>query len=353
MKALILAAGFGTRLRPLTSLRPKPLVAVANRSLIRYAIDDLVNTGITEIGIVVSRFTKVYIEDALKSYEGATFEYILQDPPEGIAHAVKVARPFLGDSPFVLYLADNLFQHGIKSFVEAYKSGQNDAVLALIQVEDPRALGVAVVKDGQITQLVEKPEVPPSNLAVAGVYVFDSKIHDVITDLPRGAKNEYQITDAIQKLIEEGGVVTPVEVNGWWKDTGMPDDLLDANRLLLMDVEVLNEGDVIDSTITGNVRIAKGAIVRNSQIVGPAIIAENARIENAYIGPYTSVGVDAEIRDAEIEYSIVEKRSQIIDVKTRLSASLIGVDVQVSSRTGRPKVHQLILGDRCTAFLDD
>lgn len=358
MKALILAAGFGTRLRPLTSLRPKPLVAVANRSLIRYAIDDLVKTGITEIGIVVSRFTKVYIEDALSSYAGANFEYIVQDPPEGIAHAVKVARPFLGDDPFVLYLADNLFQNGIKNFVETFKAGQgkpeaSDAVLALIQVEDPRALGVAVVEDGKITELVEKPEVPPSNLAVAGVYVFNHKIHDVISDLPRGAKNEYQITDAIQKLIKEGGTVSPVEVTGWWKDTGKPDDLLDANRLLLMDVTAQNEGHVTDSVITGNVRIAKGAVVHNSQIVGPVIIAENAKIENAYLGPYTSIGIDAEVRNAEIEYSIVEQRSQLIDVKTRLSASLIGVDVQVSSRNGRPKVHQLILGDRCTAFLDD
>jgi len=246
-----------------------------------------------------------------------------------------------------------LFQHGIKSFVDAFNSSESDAVLALIQVEDPRALGVAVVEDGQITQLVEKPEVPPSNLAVAGVYVFDSKIHDIITNLPRGAKNEYQITDAIQKLIEQGGTVSPVEVSGWWKDTGMPDDLLDANRLLLMEIESQNEGDVTDSVMTGNIRIAKGAIVRNSQLVGPIIIAENARIENAYIGPYTSIGIDAEIQDAEIEYSIVEQRSQIIDVKTRLSASLIGVDVKVNSRTGRPRVHQLILGDRCTAFLDE
>src|SRR5690554_4196359 len=220
MKGLILAAGLGTRLRPITSLRPKPTIAVANQPLIHYAVQNLVDAGIQEIGVVVSHDTIEHLKASLEDFPGADFRYIIQDPPRGLAHAVKASRGFLGDSDFMMYLGDNLFEHGISHFRNAFKPDEGvNAVLALVPVEDPRQLGVAVVEDGRITQLVEKPEVPPSNLAVAGVYVFDKSIHPIIDRLEPGAKNEYQITDAIFQLIQQGGLVRPVEVQGWWKDT--------------------------------------------------------------------------------------------------------------------------------------
>ncbi|MEZ4608421.1 MAG: glucose-1-phosphate thymidylyltransferase [Deinococcales bacterium] len=353
MKGLIPSAGLATRLRPLTSLRPKQVVSVANKPIILHAVDNMVEAGITEIGIVVGPLTKPHIQSLLDDYPHAHFEFILQEPPLGIAHAVKVARPFLGDDPFVMYLGDNLFEKGIKPFVEAFKAGNKQAVLALVEVADPRALGVAVVDGDRIVKLVEKPEIPPSNLAVAGIYVFDSLIHETIETLPRGAKNEYQITDAIQKLIDQGSMVAPVRVEGWWKDTGKPEDVLDANRLVLMKLIGKQEGRVEDSQIIGEVYIDKDAKVSHSTIMGPAMIGKGAHIEHAYIGPFTSIGDEVVVKNAEIEYAVIEQRSKVTNIKTRLQASLIGVDVEVSSRHLRPKTHQLTLGDKSTIYLNE
>src|SRR5690554_2779405 len=248
MKGLILAAGLGTRLRPITSLKPKPTISVANRPLIHHAVQNLVDAGVSEIGIVVSHDTIKHLQTSLEDYPGASFTYLIQDPPLGLAHAVKVSRGFLGDSPFVMYLGDNLFEQGIGRFVDAYRPEDGvNAVLALVPVDDPRQLGVAVVKDGRIIELVEKPEVPPSNLAIAGVYVLDASIHPIIEELKPGAKDEYQITDAIHDLIRQGGHVAPVQVEGWWKDTGKPEDILDANRLLLMRI-----GRQVDGAVEGS-----------------------------------------------------------------------------------------------------
>ncbi len=353
MKGLILAAGLGTRLRPLTSLRPKPLITVANKPIILHAVDNLVNVGITNIGIVVSPLTKPYLQASLEEYPHANFSYILQNPPEGLAHAVKVSRSFLGDEPFVMYLGDNLFEKGIGDFIKAFEPKKCSAVLALVKVNNPKAFGVAVVEKGHVVSLIEKPTQPPSNLAVAGVYVFDSAIHKVIDTLPRGAKNEYQITDAIQALINKGGIVAPIEVKGWWKDTGEPEDILDANRLLLLKIKNHCLGNIKNSKVIGNVIIEEEAIIKHAKIVGPAIIGRKAHIKNAYIGPFTSIGEGAEIIDAEVEYAVIEQRSCIIGVKTRLQSSLIGADVKVTSRNSRPKTHQLIIGDRSLAYLNE
>ena len=353
MKGLILAAGLGTRLRPITSLRPKPLITVANKPIILHAVDNLVEAGITSIGIVVSPLTKPYLQAILEDYPHASFDYILQDPPEGLAHAVKVSRNFLGDEPFVMYLGDNLFEKGITAFKRAFESQKCNAILALTKVDDPRAFGVAVVEEQRVISLVEKPANPPSNLAVAGVYVFDSSIHKVIDSLPRGAKNEFQITDAIQALITKGGIVSSVEVQGWWKDTGKPEDILDANRLLLLKIKDKRLGKVISCNIVGDVVIEAGATIKNSKIVGPAIIGKKAHVENAYIGPFTSIGKDARIIDAEIEFAVIEQRSHITCVKTRLQSSLIGADVKVTSRDSRPKTQQLVLGDKSLAYLNE
>jgi len=354
MKGLILAAGLGTRLRPITSLRPKPTISVANKPLIIYAVDNLVAAGIHEIGLVVSHVTVDYLKDTLGNYPGVTFEYILQNPPLGLAHAVQVSRGFLGDDAFVMYLSDNIFEHGITAFVQRFhpESGVN-AVLALVPVEDPRSLGVAVVEKGRITRLVEKPKHPPSNLAVAGVYVFDNTIHAMIKGLEPGAKGEYQITDAIQRLIETGHHVAAEEVEGWWKDTGKAEDILDANRLQLLKFQRAIRGKVENARVVGDVVIEAGTIVRDTTIFGPALIGCESLVENAYIGPFTTIGNRVTIRNAELEYTVIGAGSSVMGVKSRIQGSLIGEEVVISGHSGRPSTHQMIVGDKSRIVLQE
>lgn len=355
MKGLILAAGLGTRLRPITSLKPKPTISVANKPLIHHAVDNLVEAGVREIGVVVSFLTADSIKETLRDYAGVRFEYIQQNPPKGLAHAVEVSQEFLGDDPFIMYLSDNLFEHGIREFRERFDEGGASAVMALIEVEREAAksLGVAVVDGDRITRLVEKPADPPSTLAIAGVYVFDSSIHAMIDGLPPGAKGEYQITDAIQRLIESGKTVVPASVRGWWKDTGKPEDILDANRLMLARVKRDVKGTVEDSQLVGEVVIGEGASVKETTIFGPAIIAPGARVESAYIGPFTSVGEGAAIINSEVEYSVVGARSTIENVGPRIQSSLIGDDVRVAGQGGRPSSHRLVVGDESTILLQE
>jgi glucose-1-phosphate thymidylyltransferase len=346
LKGLILAAGLGTRLRPLTSLRPKPTISVANKPLIHYAIDDLVDAGVRDIGIVVSHDTIEHIEVAVEGYREARYTFVLQDPPKGLAHAVDVARDFLGESAFVMYLGDNLFEHGIVPFVDTFRANPSAAaVLALVRVEDPRAFGVAVIEQGRITRLVEKPADPPSNLAVAGVYVFDHSIFRAIDGLEPGAKGEYQITDAIARLIAGGGTVLPQEVTGWWKDTGKAEDILDANRLELLGRRRSIEGTVEESQLVGDVIVMPGAVVRRSTVFGPALIGADALVEDAYVGPFTSLGEGVQLVNAEVEYAVVGAQSSIRHVDARIQGSLIGEGVVIEGATTRPSTHRMIVGD--------
>lgn len=345
MKGLILAAGFGTRLRPLTSLRPKPFINVANKPLVHYAIDSLIEAGISDIGIVVNPEIHSLIAKSLEAYTEHPLHFIIQDPPKGLAHAVQVSRDFLADDPFVMYLSDNLFEHGIKDFVQAFnpEDGSN-AVLALVRVPDPRAFGVATVDEGRITALIEKPEHPPSNLAVAGVYVFDKSVHQAIETLQPGAKGEYQITDAIQSMIEQGRLVKPVEVSGWWKDTGKPEDILDANRLVLDKLVNSIEGEISDVEISGEVLIEAGARVSNSRLIGPVMIARDAVVSHATIGPHVSLGEGVKVEQAKLSYSVIEANTQIVNISKPLHSCLIGQNVVI---TQSEDSHQsLILGDK-------
>ncbi|GAA6757764.1 glucose-1-phosphate thymidylyltransferase [Thermus oshimai] len=341
MKGLILAAGRGTRLRPLTHTRPKPVIRVAGRPIIHYAVENLLQAGVEEIGVVVSPETEKDLRLALEAYP---VRYILQEEPQGLAHAVGVARGFLGQSPFVLYLGDNLFQKGIRSFLEAFSEGVS-AVIALVRVENPRQFGVAVLEGERIVRLVEKPKDPPSDLAVAGVYVFTPEILEVIQDLKPSARGEYEITDAIQGLIERGRKVVGVEVQGWWKDTGRPEDLLDANRLLLEELAPRLDGEVEESHLTGRVVVERGARVVGSRVIGPAYIGEGAVVEGAYIGPFTSLGPGARVVRAEVEYAILEDQAVVEDTPLRLQESILGVGAQVKGRNGLPRAHRLVLGD--------
>ncbi len=355
MKGLILAAGLGTRLRPITSLKPKPTISVANRPLIHHAVDNLVEAGVRDIGVVVSFLTANSIKETLSKYEDVNFEFIKQNPPKGLAHAVEVSRDFLGDDPFVMYLSDNLFEHGITDFVKRFEQGGNSAVMALVPVtyEEAKSLGVAIVENDRITRLVEKPADPPSTLAIAGVYVFDSSIHGMIEGLEPGAKGEYQITDAIQRLIEAGKPVAPVEVEGWWKDTGKPEDILDANRLLLSRLKRDVRGHTDGAQLVGEVVVEEGAVVRDTTIFGPAIIGAGAEVVGAYIGPFTAIGEECVIHNSEIEYSVVGARTNIQGVGPRLQGSLIGEDVRIAGHSSRPSTHRLIVGDESTIMLQE
>ncbi len=346
MKGLILAAGRGTRLRPLTFTRPKPVIRIAGKPIIAFAVDNLIEAGITDIGVVVSPDTQEDIQMALRDYPGATITYVLQKQALGIAHAVGTAKEWLQGSPFVLYLGDNLFQAGIKPFVDAY-SPESSAVIALVKVPDPRQFGVAVVEDGNIKQLLEKPKDPPSDLAVAGVYVFGPEIMAIVENLKPSARGEYEITDSIQALLDQGSVVKGLQIQGWWKDTGRPDDLLDSNRLLLIEQnpEPIVKCVPENSEITGRVYIEEGAVIRNSTILGPVHIGHSAVIENSYIGPYTSVGPKCFISNSELEFSIIEDAGRVEDVPLRLHGCILGVGAKVTKRIGLPRAHKLILGD--------
>ena len=346
MKAIIPAAGFGTRLRPLTFARPKPVLRVANKPIICHAIQTLCAAGVCDIGIVVSELTRQAIESAVKDLEGVNIEYIYQNEMLGLGDAVRVARSWIGDSDFCVYLGDNLFERGVGSFIRTFHEQQADAVIALVEVEQPSEFGVAVLDDrNRITRLVEKPRVPPSNLAVAGLYCFRPAFFEYLEILQPSARGEYEITDAIAMQIDAGGRVLGERVQGWWKDTGKPQDLIDANRLLLGDLRGCVLGSVSDSRLTGEVVVEAGAVVKNSTILGPVTIAAGAHIENAYLGPYTSVGQGSVIRNAEVEYSVIDENTEIRDVGIRLQGCLIGVRAKVIGHGAIPRVHHFTLSD--------
>ncbi len=351
MKGLIPAAGLGTRLRPLTYTIPKPLLNVANKPIIVYAIEALREAGITEIGLIVSDLVRAALEKESLEVEGVKLSYILQTEQLGTAHAVKQAATWLNGEDFCVFLGDNLFEHGILRFVEAFKSGGYDAVIPLVGVSNPKEFGVAVLDDsGRIKELVEKPEIPPSNLAVAGVYVLKNSILEIIDGLKLSSKGEYVLTEAVELLVEKGNVFG-LEVQGWWKDTGRHEDLLDANRLILETITEQNDGEVINSRLVGRVKIGKGSKISNSTIIGPALIGENVRLENAYVGPFTSIGDGAKLTSMEVEFSVIQEEAILENLTVRLHECLIGRKATVRGSIKIPRVHRLILSDASSVEL--
>lgn len=345
MKALIPAAGLGTRLRPLTFTRPKPVLRVAGQPIIRHAIRTLAAAGITEIGIVVSDITRDEIQHAVREMQDVQLTLINQHEQLGLGHAVLTAREWVGQDDFCVYLGDNLFEFGARPFVESFRHKRPAALIALVEVPDPTAFGVAELEGEVITRLVEKPKDPPSNLAVAGLYCFTPQIFEVLDGMPPSARGEYEITDGIQGLIDRGETVLGQRVKGWWKDTGRPADLLDANRLLLEQIETDIQGDTEGSRITGRVIVPASSRVVRSKIVGPVILGEDVLIEDAYIGPFTSIGRSTVIRNAEIEHSSVDSGVVIENVQTRMQDCLIGVKAQVRGGRTLPKTHKLTISD--------
>jgi glucose-1-phosphate thymidylyltransferase len=347
VKGLILSGGRGTRLRPLTYTSAKQLVPVANKPVLFYGIEAIADAGIRDIGIVVGE-TQAEIRAAVGdgSRWGVKIQYIEQDAPRGLAHAVKISRDYIGDEPFVMYLGDNLLNKGITQFVREFDAQQPAAQILLTRVPDPQMFGVAQLENGKVVRLVEKPQEPIGDLALVGVYMFGPEVFESVNRIKPSFRNELEITDAIQDLIDRGLTVRPHIVEGWWKDTGRLEDMLEANRLILETFDRRVDGSVdAESRIEGKVVIEKGAVIERSVIRGPAIIGCGARIVHAYVGPFTSIGNDVEIRESEIEHSIVLEGSSVRDLANRVIDSLIGRNVRIWREPVKPSAYRFMLGD--------
>lgn len=347
MKAIILCAGEGTRMRPLTYSSAKHLIPLANRPVIVHSLEAIKEAGIFQIGLVVSPHREQEFKAALGdgSQWGVQLGYILQHQPKGLAHAVSCAKEFVGKDAFLVYLGDNLLENGVKDLVKGFEQSRASASILLAEVEDPRSFGVARLEKGQIKQLIEKPKEPPSNLAIVGVYLFQPHIFKAIEKIKPSWRGELEITDAIQRLIDEGHQVLPHLVKGWWKDVGNPEEMLHANRLILEKLETDLRGELKDSQIKGRVVVAEGAKVKGSELRGPLIIGPDSVIEKSFIGPFTAIGQNVFIKKSEIEYSIVMEGSLIEGIEGRIDHSLFGRNVKLCRRDRLPDAFNFVLAD--------
>jgi glucose-1-phosphate thymidylyltransferase len=347
MKALVLAGGSGTRMRPMTHTCPKQLLPVANKPVLFFALESIAAAGLKDVGIVIGE-TGPQIRQAVGngSAFGLDVTYIKQTEPLGLAHAVMTARDWLGDDDFLMYLGDIFLGDGITSFLKEFQEKRPDAQFPLTRVPNPESFGVADLdENGRLVRLVEKPKFPTSNLIFTGVCLFTPVIHEAIMRIRPSWRGELEITDAIQWLIEAGCRLNVNIVTGYWKDTGSVNDILEVNRLVLEGLSARVEGDVDDaSEIVGRAEIAAGAQVRNSKIVGPVIIGPGAEISESYVGPFTSIGENCRIGDSEIEFSIVLPGTSIAGVR-RVENSFIGHNAEVAGPTSVPDVYRFILGD--------
>jgi len=351
MKALILSGGHGTRLRPLTYSQQKQLIPVANKPVLFYAIEDVIEAGVEEIGIITGPNREQVIE-AVNSVDWCVdITFIHQGDPKGLAHAILVAEEFLGDDDFVMYLGDNILKDGILEHTSKFRKLKPDSLVLLTEVDEPQRFGVAELdEDGRVKRLVEKPKVPPSNYALVGIYFFKPVIIEACKSIKPSWRNELEITDAIQWLVENGYRVEASIVEGWWKDTGKPEDILEANRLILDDIHRRINVDT-NAKILGRVVVGEGTeIDDNTVIKGPAIIGENCRIKNAYIGPYTSIGNNCVIENTEIEDSVILEGCEIRNAG-RILESLIGRGVKIVNAENYPMGRKLIVGDNSQLVL--
>ncbi|AXE90710.1 glucose-1-phosphate thymidylyltransferase [Streptomyces sp. Go-475] len=347
MKALVLSGGAGTRLRPITHTSAKQLVPVANKAVLFYGLESIAEAGITDVGMIVGD-TAAEIEEAVGdgSKFGLKVTYIPQERPLGLAHAVLIARDYLADDDFVMYLGDNFIVGGITGLVDEFRRHRPDAQILLTRVADPRAFGVAELDpSGQVIGLEEKPDQPKSDLALVGVYMFTPLIHEAVRAIEPSWRGELEITHAIQHLIDSRADVRSTVIKGYWKDTGNVGDMLEVNRTVLEGMERRIDGDVDDASQTiGRVVVEEGARIVNSRIVGPAVIGSGTLVSNSYVGPFTSVAENCRITDSELEFSIVLRDSSIHGVG-RIESSLIGRHVEVTPAPSVPSAHRLVLGD--------
>lgn len=355
MKGLILSGGRGTRLRPLTHTAAKQLVPVGNRPILFHVLDNLRKADIEEVGIVISPETGNAVRDAVGDGQpwGMRIEYILQSEPLGLAHAVKIAQPYLGSESFVMYLGDNLIGSGIKKYREKFTESGADASILLKEVENPSSFGIAEVSDDQrVTRLVEKPKDPKSNLALVGIYFFTSQIHQAISVISPSWRGELEITDAIQALLDAGGKVLSDRIDAWWLDTGKKDDLLTANTVVLDEwVSRRIDGEIISqSQVTGRVQLGLGSRIINSTVRGPVVIGENVLVESSFIGPFTSIGNGCRIVASVLEHCVLLENARIEQVD-RLEDSLIGKNSVVVKGHKNHQAYRLMIGDDSEVLL--
>jgi glucose-1-phosphate thymidylyltransferase len=347
MKGLILSGGKGTRLRPITHTSAKQLVPVANKPVLFYGIEAMAEAGITEVGIIIAPETGDEIRAAAGdgSRFGVQITYVEQDEPRGLAHAALTAEQFLAGDAFVMYLGDNLLQGGIADLVRAFRDGGPDALILLTPVPDPQNYGVAELDGTRVVRLVEKPSQPATDLALVGVYMFTAGIHDASRAIEPSARGELEITDAIQHLVDGGARVEPHIVRGWWKDTGRLDDMLEANRLVLDRIEPRVEGQLVESGVEGRVVVEPGARLERTTVRGPAIIGAGAQLTDCYVGPYTAIGEDCVICEAEVEHSILLAGCTVRKLEGRMESSLLGRNVTISRGVRQPRAYRFMVGD--------
>lgn len=351
MKGIILSGGTGSRLRPITHTGPKQLVPVANKPVLEYAVEDLKEAGISDIGVVLGHKGRDEIQEHLGdgSEYGVDITYIVQGNPLGLAHAAGCAREFVGEDDFVMYLGDNILKSGITDLVESFEAGDYGAGIALQEVDEPQAFGIADVDDaGNVIELIEKPDDPPTNLALIGIYVFSPAVFDAIDELEPSWRGELEITDAIQSLLDGGHEIDSHVVEGWWKDTGKPEDILEANRLVLEDVSLERCGTVSpDATVDGRVGLHESAVIEDDAVVrGPVSVAEETVIESGtYVGPNTSIGPGSTLQGVHIENSVVIGNS-LITTSGKIVDSLLGRGADVESAEGLlPEGRRLVVGE--------
>ncbi len=347
LKGLILSGGKGTRLRPITHTSAKQLVPVANKPVLFYGIEAMANAGIADVGIIIAPETGDEVRAAAGdgSRFGVKLSYIVQDEPLGLAHAVLTAEPYLGESPFVMYLGDNLLQGGIEDLVASFREQGPDALILLTPVPDPENYGVAELSNGKVTRLIEKPPDPKTDLALVGVYMFTSCVHDAAKAIEPSPRGELEITDAIQHLVDQGNRVEPHIVRGWWKDTGRLEDMLAANRLVLDTIQRRLEGELVDSQVDGRVVIELGARLERCAVRGPAIIGRGAQLTDCYVGPYTAIGEGCTIQNAEVEHSILLAGAAVHDLDGRMESSLLGRNVKIGRDQHQPRAYRFLVGD--------
>jgi glucose-1-phosphate thymidylyltransferase len=353
LKGLILSGGKGTRLRPITHTSAKQLVPVANKPVLFYGIEAMAEAGVRDVGIIIAPETGDEIRQAAGdgSRFGVRIEYIVQDEPLGLAHAVLTAEPFLGDSPFVMYLGDNLLQGGISDLVAAFREHGPDALILLTPVPDPENYGVAELAEadpgvvGRVVRLWEKPSAPRTDLALVGVYMFTAQIHEAARAIQPSGRGELEITDAIQHLVDAGRCVEPHVVRGWWKDTGRLEDMLEANRLVLDNLGGSMRGELVDSQVDGRVVVEAGARLERTTVRGPAIVGAGATLRDCYIGPYTAIGAGCRVSKAEVEHSILLEGSSVCDLDGRMESSLLGRNVTVRRSDRQPRAYRFMVGD--------
>ena len=348
LKGLILSGGKGTRLRPITHTSAKQLVPVANKPVLFYGIEAMAEAGIRDVGIIIAPETGDEIREAAGdgTQFGVSITYVVQDEPAGLAHAVLTAEPFLRDSPFVMYLGDNLLQGGMNELVREFTTTEPDSLILLTPVPDPQNYGVAELDGaGAVRRLVEKPKEPATDLALVGVYMFTPHIHNAARAIKPSARGELEITDAIQWLVDSGRRVDSHIVRGWWKDTGRLEDMLEANRLILETIDRHVEGDLVDAQVDGRVIVEPGARLERTTVRGPAIIGAGAHLVDAYIGPYTAIGRHCVIEGAEVEHSILLEGSTVRGLDGRMESSLLGRDVHISRTHRQPRAYRFMVGD--------